>query len=148
MIALLFYIPSLLHASNIGGAQPGIHQYIYLLLIIRIQLKNDHMDQLLKRIANILKIRSAIVNAGKGPRNVIDESAGAIKKNIRMMNGRGKELMQKLIKNVPKAMGRLRKRVVDNKIVGNDARNLFTVILMLNLLVSWINFTRTTRPAV
>ena len=88
------------------------------------------MDQLLKRIANILKIRSAIVNAGKGPRNVIDKSAGAIRKNIGTMNGSGKELMQKLIKNVPKAIGRLRKRVVDNKIVGNDARNLFTVILM------------------
>lgn len=92
------------------------------------------MRQLLIRIANILKVKNVLRLPGKKIKNMMHESSDGIRKNMKMMNGKAKYLLQdspegikKLLKNVPKAMGRLRKRVVDNQIIGNDARNLFTV---------------------
>jgi hypothetical protein len=114
------------------------------------------MGKLLKRIAQILKIKNAMMNVAKRPvANSIQKSVKGIRKNAGMMSGRLRklsqktpQLMKKLIKNVPKAMSKLFKRVVDNKIVGNDARNLFTVISYAYVLVSWINSTWAARSTI
>jgi hypothetical protein len=110
------------------------------------------MGRLLKRIAEILKMKKALIIPVS---KALQKSVGGIRKNAGMMNGRsGKlfqkapQLMKKIIQNAPKVISRLHKRVVDNKIVGNDARNLFTVIKYTDVLVSWINSTWTARSTI
>lgn len=92
------------------------------------------MRQLLIRVANILKVKNVWRIPRKRIKNLMHESPDYIRNNMKLINGKvnnilheSPQVMKKLLKNVPQAMGRLRKRVVDNKIIGNDARNLFTV---------------------